>query len=132
MAISRDKRELDERYVKGKTFEEKTGEIFKLKGFEVEIDAQIAGFQVDILLKKRKSIGKLYEYYVCECKNWTSNVDQDVVTKSHSTREAARAALKTTNCEAIIISESGFTCRAKLTAGSLGIELYTYDELLSE
>jgi len=38
MAISRDKREPDERYVKGKSFEEKTGEIFKLKGFEVELN----------------------------------------------------------------------------------------------
>ncbi len=132
MAKSKDRRELDERYVKGKSFEEKTGEIFKLKGFDVEIDAQIGGFQVDILIKKRKSIGKQYEYYVCECKNWASKVDQDVVTKSHTTRETARAVLKTKNCEAIIVSESGFTNKAKLTAGEIGIELYTYDELLSE
>lgn len=122
MAKSRDKREPDDRHIKGKSFEEKTGEIFKLKGFDVELDAQIAGFQVDILIKKRKSIGKLYEYYVCECKNWASKVDQDVVTKAHALRETARVELKAKNCEAIIVSESGFSNRAKLTAGRLGVE----------
>jgi hypothetical protein len=126
----------EDRYQKGKSFEEKTGEIFIIKGFEVEYNIQIAGFQIDILIKKRKSIGKRYEYYICECKNWVKPVDQDVVSKLFAVREAAKEELKNKydcrNCDAIIVSNSNFTNRAKLTAEKYGIELYTDDELLSE
>lgn len=58
-----------ERVEKGKSFEEKTGEIFKLKGFEVEFNPKWAGYEIDIFLKKRKSIGKDHEHYICECKD---------------------------------------------------------------
>jgi uncharacterized protein YjbI with pentapeptide repeats len=125
-----------ERVEKGKSFEEKTGEIFKLKGFEVEFNPKWAGYEIDIFLKKRKSIGKEHEYYICECKDWHRNIDQEVVTKSFAAREGVKKKLielhKGKQCEAIIVSSKGFADEAKKAAESHDIILYTYDELLSE
>lgn len=142
--MAKDKRYMDEypgkeaedRYQRGKSFEEKTGEIFKLKGFEVEFNPKWAGYEIDTFLKKRKSIGKGHEHYICECKNWKRNIDQDVVTKSFAARESVKKKLiqlhKGKQCEAIIVSSKGFTDEAKKAAESHDIILYTYDELLSE
>jgi flagellar biosynthesis GTPase FlhF len=131
-----DKKKIDERYEKGKSFEQKTGELFKLMGFEVELNKEIASYQLDVFMKKKKSIGKKYEFYICECKDWTQNVGQDVVTKAFAVREAVKKNLIEqhlgNDCEAIIVARTGFAKEAKLAAEANGIILYTYDELLAE
>ena len=66
---------------KGKSFEEKTAEVFKLMGFEVELNRRIAGNEIDILIKK-KSFGKHYDYYICECKAWDRNVGLRLLTNT--------------------------------------------------
>ena len=68
----KDKRQIDEelrkkgaeRVEKGKSFEEKTAEVFKLMGFEVELnkERETAGNEIDIFLKKKKILGNKYEY----------------------------------------------------------------------
>ena len=130
------RREGAERVYKGKSFEEKTGEIFKLMGFEVELNREIAGNEIDVFSKKKKSIGKKYEYYICECKYWNKKIGKNIVNKYSGVRDGVKAELKkqkkSSDCELIIISSVGFTENARKAADAHGIILSTYDELLSE
>jgi hypothetical protein len=97
-----------ERVEKGKSFEEKTAEVLKLMGFEVELnkERETAGNEIDIFLKKKKSLGNKYEYYVCECKDWKDKVGKDIVNKFNWAREGVKKKLEKDNlardCEAII------------------------------
>ncbi|MCK4762284.1 MAG: NACHT domain-containing protein, partial [Candidatus Aminicenantes bacterium] len=123
-------REREPVYRTGKTFEEKTGEIFRLMGFEVEFDRETAGKTIDIFLKKKKSIGQKYEYYICECKDWPYHVDKDVVDELSFILEEVKEELKI-GCEAIIVTRVGFTGNAKKAAQDRGIELHTYEDMLT-
>ncbi len=134
--MAKDKRELDERYVKGKSFEEKTGEIFQLMGFEVELDRQVATYQIDIFIKRKKDpLSDKHSYYACVCKNWIQKIGRDVVSKSIAVRDVVRNDLSDkklgNDCEMIIVSSAGFNKEAKQAADRHGIILYTYDQLLS-
>ena len=144
--MAKDKRYMDEelrkkgaeRVEKGKSFEEKTAEVFKLMGFEVELnkERETAGNEIDIFLKKKKTLGNKYEYYVCECKYWKDKVGKDIVNQFNWAREGVKKKLEKDNlardCDAIMVAPKGFTEPAREAADTFGIILYTYDELLSE
>jgi WD40 repeat protein len=129
------RKEEEDRYQKGKSFEEKTAEVFKLMGCEVELNRRIAGNEIDILIKK-KSFAKRYDYYICECKDWDRKAGNEIVNKYVGVWAAVKQNLKqqdtVIDCRAMIISPKGFTEDARETAQGSGIILTTYDELLSE
>jgi hypothetical protein len=116
---------------------ENTGEIFKLMGFDVEFNREIGGHEIDIFIKKKKTIGNKYECSICDCKPGNRKKGKKIVTHFYSVREAVRNQLKKQpdscdECEAIIISEKGFTKGAVDSANEYGIELMSYEKLLYE
>lgn len=132
--LSLDEREIDI-VGKGKTFEKNVGDIFRLMGFDVEFNRRIAGNQIDIYFTKKKSFGNKYEHYICECKDYEKPVGVETVNKYISVRHAVIQSLSKqnggTDCEAVIVSRSGFTAQAKEAAKTNGIILTTYWELLA-
>jgi MinD-like ATPase involved in chromosome partitioning or flagellar assembly len=123
-------------YKEGKSFEEKVADIFKLMGYEVELNKRLAGNEIDLFIKKKKRLSNKYEYYICECKTWAQKVGRDVVNKFSGVINSIQKELQVqgdkTTCEGIIVSSFGFTNEAKKAANAHGIILKTYNELLSE
>ncbi|MCP5107085.1 MAG: NACHT domain-containing protein [bacterium] len=119
----------------GKTFEKNIGEIFRLMGFDVEHNLRIAGYEIDIHFKKKKSFGTKYEHYICDCKDYKRPVGKETVNKFYAVQQSVVRELDKqkygTDCEAVIVSRSGFTVSAKKSAKILGITLTTYGELLA-
>ncbi|NIM15632.1 MAG: NACHT domain-containing protein [Candidatus Aminicenantes bacterium] len=121
------------RYKKGKSFEQKVGDIFKLMGFNVEYNRVFSGYEIDVFIKKKKSFGEKYEYYIIECKDWEEKVGREVVDKAFAAREAVKndpECLSLSNdCEVMIISNKEFTDSAVKAASAHRIILHTYDRL---
>jgi hypothetical protein len=113
-------------YRTAKTLKQKAGEIFKWMGFEVEFNCQMAGYSIDIFIKKKKTFGNKYECYICQCREGKRKVNKNEVNHFRAIREAVDG------CDAIIISEKGFTKGAVEMAGEYGIELKTPDNLESD
>lgn len=124
------------RYLKGKFLEKEIARIFILKGFEVELNREIAGNEIDVLAKKKKSYSSKYQFYVIECKHWDTKITKYIVNKYEGVRNGVKGELKKVNIEGdfeiIIISSAGFTDNAKKAADAHDIILSTYDELLSD
>jgi hypothetical protein len=125
----------------GVNLEERTAEIFKLMGFDVEVNKKIAGHFIDIFLKKKKSIGNRYECWICLCSSRgdkaKKRVGKAAVDRLYSMWESVEEELEKQpgiccdDCQAIIVSEIGFTRGAIESAGVLGIELKTLEQLFS-
>jgi hypothetical protein len=123
------------------SLEEKTAEIFKLMGFDVEVDRKIAGHFIDIFLKKKKSIGNRYECWICLCSTRgdkaKKRVGKAAIDRLYSMRESVKEELekqpeiRCDDCQAIIVSGIGFTGGAIESAGAFGIELKTLEQLFS-
>ncbi|NIM10877.1 MAG: hypothetical protein GTO45_02720, partial [Candidatus Aminicenantes bacterium] len=125
------------KYKPGATLKEKALEIFKLMGYEVELNRQIAGHSIDIFLKKKKSIGNRYECWICFCDTGKRQVGKAGIDSLYPIREAVREELEKQpgicdDCQAIIISEKGFTKVAIEAAKVYHIELKTLDQLLTD
>jgi len=124
----------DLRHQKGKTFEEKTGEIFKLKGFEVELNRHIGGNEIDVLAKRKKDFGNKYLFYICECKHWNKKITKTTINKYEGVLKGVKGKLEKENIygdfELIIVSNVGFTNQAHEAAGGHDFIITTYDELL--
>ena len=105
------------------TLQDKAGIIFERMGFEVEFNRQMAGHSIDIFIKKKKTFGNKYECYICQCREEKRKVNKDEVNHFRAVREAVEG------CDAIIISEKGFTKGAVEMAAEHGIELKTLDDL---
>jgi hypothetical protein len=110
-------------YRAAKTLTQKAGEIFEQMGFEVEFNRQMAGHSIDIFIKKKKTFGNKYECYICHCREEKRKVNKDEVNHFRAVREAVEG------CDAIIISEKGFTKGAVEMAAEHEIELKTLDNL---
>jgi hypothetical protein len=123
-------------YRDAKDFEQKTAEIFRLMGFEVELNRRIAGNDIDILIKRKKPFGNVYEFYVCECKDYEKPVGVEWVNKYVGVQGAAKLALqnehKGSSCDAMIVARKGFTKDARETAEANRIILSVYDQLLAD
>jgi hypothetical protein len=135
---------LQPRYVAAPTFEykpgaslkEKAAEIFKFMGFDVEMNRQIAGHRIDIFLKKKKSIGNRYECWIGRCDMGKRRVGKDTIDRLYPIREEVGEELEKEpgidDCQALIISEKGFTKDAVEAAKVFGIELKTPDQLAAD
>jgi hypothetical protein len=125
------------KYKAGATLKEKAVEIFKLMGYEVDLNRRIAGHSIDIFLKKKKSIGNRHECWICFCDTGKRRVGKAAIDKLYPIREAVREELEKQpgicdDCQALIISEKGFTKEAIEAAKVYHIELKTPNQLAAD
>jgi hypothetical protein len=116
------------------TLVEKAAEIFKQMGFDVEMNYQMAGYSIDLFIKKKKTFGDKYECYICQCSEGSRKVSKDEVRHFLEVCEAVRNECKQQkngcdSCDAIIVCEKGFTKSAVEIAAHQGIILKTLEEL---
>jgi uncharacterized protein YjbI with pentapeptide repeats len=114
-------------YAKAREFENKTAELFRLMGYEAEVDKAMGGSQIDIFLTRKDQIESFH--YIVECKDWEKNVDKTVVDEVENNLKSVQNSFS--SCRAIIVARKGFTKEAKKYAASLSIKVRTYDELLN-
>ena len=114
---------------KAREFEEKAAKVFRLMGYEAEVNKHIKGSQIDIVLTRRDQLET--NRYVVECKDWERNVDKKIVDELENNLKSVRTDDAYKACRAIIVARTGFTKEAKDYAASLNITLKTYPELLN-
>jgi hypothetical protein len=123
-------------YKPGASLAEKAAEIFRFMGFDVEMNREIAGHRIDIFLKKKKSIGNRYECWIGRCDTGKRRVGKDTIDRLYPIREEVGEELEKEpgidDCQALIISEKGFTKGAVEAAKVYGIELKTLDQLVAD
>lgn len=108
------------------SFEDEVSEIYRELGVEVKQDINLAGFQVDILLKERTPTKQTLSTIV-ECKFYKNKIGNRIV------NDFARVlhTLKEANLvdKGIIVSYSGFTPDASLVAKETQVELVKFSDL---
>ncbi len=104
------------------TLEEKAGKIFEEMGFEVEFNSKIAGHAVDIFIRKKKTFGNKYECYICKCQTGNRKTNIKTIRDVLTLLEAVR--VEFSGCDAVIVSEKGFSKEAEKLAQTHGIELH--------
>ncbi len=107
-------------------FEQDTAQLFRLMGYEVEVNKSIAGSQIDNFLTVKTPLE--VNYYIVECKHWEKNLGKSVVDEVENNLKAVQKEYP--GCRAIIVAKAGFTREAKEYAAKLNITTKTYDELL--
>jgi hypothetical protein len=107
-------------------FKQNTAQLFRLMGYEIELNKSITNSQIDIFLTAKTPIE--INYYIVECKHWEKNVAKPVVDEVEKKLKSIHT--RYPECRAIITVKKGFTREAKSYAGSLNIKTKTYDELL--
>jgi hypothetical protein len=114
------------------SLQNKAAEILKLMGFDVESSLKIAGYSIDIFVKKKKMFGNKYECYICKCWDEEAKVNKNEVRQFAIVRDAVRNELNkqkgVDDCDAIIFSHKGFTKSAVEFAAHHGIILKTLEE----
>lgn len=115
-------------YGAAQTLPEKAGEMFESMGFEVDFNYWTAGRSIDIFIKKKKTFGSRYECYICKCDEGNRKVNKKCIDDLLVVREEVREEFykqksACDGCDAIIISQKGFTKEAVRLAERQGIEL---------
>ena len=108
-------------------FELDTAHLFRLMGYEAEVNKSITGSQIDIFLSLKTPIET--QDYIVECKYWEKNVDKKVVDEVENNMKSVHKQYP--GCRAIIVAKKGFTREAKSYAESLHMTMKTYEELLN-
>ncbi|MDQ1351929.1 MAG: Restriction endonuclease [Acidobacteriota bacterium] len=108
-------------------FELDTAHLFRLMGYETEVNKSITGSQIDIFLSLKTPIET--QDYIVECKYWEKNVDKKVVDEVENNMKSVQKQYP--GCRAIIVAKKGFTRDAKNYAESMHITTKTYEELLN-
>jgi len=116
------------------TLKEKAGKICAAMGYEVEYDRCFSGSKIDIFIKKKKILSSRYTVWVCLVDNRNRKVPKDTVDGLLITREIVRKELAKESdlhrdCQAMIISEMGFTKEARAVAGKYRLALKTLESL---
>jgi hypothetical protein len=114
---------------------ESSAEIFKLMGFEVEINREISDRVIDLFAQRKKNFIPLYECWICKCDTTNRKVNKKTVDDFSTLWEPVKKELqKQTNddCYPMIISGKGFTKTAIEAAKIQNIFLKTYNQLLSD
>jgi hypothetical protein len=107
-------------------FEQDTAQLFRLMGYEAEVNKSIAGSQIDIFLTLKTPIETYY--HIVECKHLEKNLGKPVVDEVENNLKAVKKEYP--GCRAIIVAKTGFSRQAKEYAEILSITTKTYDELL--
>jgi hypothetical protein len=114
------------------TLKESSAEIFKLMGFEVELNRKIANHTIDFFAKRKKSFTPSYECWICICDTANRNVSKNTVDDFVAVWEPVKKELQKQTCEdcqTMIISGKGFTKTAIQAAKTQKIVLKTYNQL---
>jgi hypothetical protein len=118
------------------SMQNKAAGILKSMGFDVEPSLKIAGYSIDIFIKKKKMFGNKYECYICKCWDEEAKVNKNEVRQFAIVRNAVRNELNEQKefdgCDAIIVSLKGFTKGAVEIAAKHGIILKKLEELEAE
>ncbi len=112
-----------ESYEKGHRFEEQVAELYRMMGFQVEIDRLIGGRQVDLVLKQ--TIGTMTIPFIVECK--THQVDMDDLDKFLHKLDLAKK--ENPRYLGIMVSNTGFARNCGEAAGKLGITCVLFSDL---
>jgi hypothetical protein len=110
-------------YGTAETLQEKAGKIFERMGCDVQFNYHIAGYAVDIFIKRKKLFSNDFECCVCRCREGERKVIKEEVERFLAVGKAVK------DCVAVIISEKGFTKGALETAKKHGIILKTLHDL---
>jgi hypothetical protein len=114
---------------------ENSAEIFKLMGFEVELNRKIAHHTIDLFAKRKKNFTTSYECWICSCDTENRNVSKNTVDDFSAVWESIKKELQKQthdDCQPMIISGKGFTKTAIQAAKAQKIVLKTYNHLLSD
>jgi hypothetical protein len=116
------------------TLKEKAGKIFEAMEYEVEYDRCFSGSKIDIFIKKKKILSSRYTVWVCLVDNRNRKVPKDTVDGLLITREVVKKELAKESdlhrdCQAMIISEMGFTKEARAAARKYRLALKTLESL---
>jgi hypothetical protein len=114
---------------------ESSAEIFKLMGFEVELNYKIDDRVIDLFAKRKKSFTPSFECWICKCDTTNRKVNKKTVDDFSAVWEPVKKELqKQSNDDyhPMIISGKGFTKTAIKAAKIQNIVLKTYNHLLSD
>jgi hypothetical protein len=117
------------------TLKESSAEIFKLMGFEVELNRKIADQTIDLFAIRKKSFTPSYECWICRCDISNRKVSKKTVNDFYAVWEPVKKELQiqtNDDCQTMIISGKGFTKTAIEAAKTQKIVLKTYNQLLSD
>jgi hypothetical protein len=117
------------------TLKESSAEIFKLMGFEVELNRNIADHTIDLFAKRKKSFTPSYECWICKCDTANRKVSKNTIDDFSTVWEPVKKELQKQthdDCQPMIISGKGFTKTAIEAAKIQKIVLKTYNQLLSD
>jgi hypothetical protein len=117
------------------TLKESSAEIFKLMGFEVELNRKIADRTIDLFAKRKKNFTPSYECWICMCDTANRKVSKNTIDDFFAVWEPVKKESKKQtddDCQAMIISGKGFTKTALKAAQTQKIVLKTYNQLLSD
>jgi len=108
---------------KGHRFEDQAAELYRMMGFQVEIDRLIGGRQVDLVLKQ--NIGTMTIPFIVECKF------QQVTMEEVNTFHASLIIVKQEDPRylGIMVSNTGFARNCRESAGKLGITCVLFADL---
>ena len=115
------------------SLKESSAEIFKLMGFEVEINRKIADRVIDLFAKRKKSFTPSYECWICKCDTTNRNVSKKTVDDFSTVWGPVKNELENQaydDSHSMIITGKGFTKTAIQAAQEKHIVLKTYNQLL--
>ncbi|MEM8930981.1 MAG: HEAT repeat domain-containing protein [Acidobacteriota bacterium] len=111
---------------KGEIFERRVGHLFTLLGYRVELDALVAGRQVDLLLEDRS--GPLMRTYIVECKDHARPINTRQYDAFAGRLRVARQELGP-KVRGLMVASVGFVKEVKAQSERDDIELLTISEL---
>jgi WD40 repeat protein len=112
-----------ESYEKGHSFEEQVAELYRMIGFNVEIDRLIGGRQIDLVL--RQNIGTMTIPFIVECKSY--QVAMDDLDKFRLKLDLAKK--KNPRYLGIMVSNTGFARNCREAAEEAGVECVLFSDL---
>ena len=108
-------------------FQRRVADLFRLMGYQSELDKSSGDRRIDILLTLRTQVDE--SHYAVLCKEGERNVGREAVAEAANALEFTRKRLP--SCRPIVVARRGFTGEARDHAGRFGVTLKTYDELLN-
>ncbi len=111
---------------KGRLFEDRVAEVYRLLGFDVKQDVKISGVQLDLLIEQR--FGGFRTQAVVECKDKrVAADDRDQILAQQNVVQRANPRLRW-----VTVSAQGFAADTRTALESAGVDCITYSELMRE
>lgn len=115
----------------GNDFAEEIADLYKLMGYEVSLNVDMDGQQIDIFTSINIAGGGLYKQIVeCKYKSNNTSVSNDDVQSIASAFAVSKLLNNVTSC--VIVTNSNFSLKAKQVAEKAGVFLKTKDDLIYE